>query len=178
MLHRPASSTQGTIQDEVGVYRQKLRELYRAIDDAYAQIRALQSPTLRRASARTDGERFSEHDGETIVADAEMTDTDRVALAADRPRTLWQRFRKRLINEQLVAAVIGRAPRSCDRGVAREVDGDRSRVSRRASVSCGMFVGEKNRPVRVSAPPRYVARLRASSETWRGPYRGQRVLRN
>jgi hypothetical protein len=65
MLHRPASSTQGAIQDEVGVYRQKLREPYRAIDDAYAQIRALQSPTLRRASARTDGERFTEHDGET-----------------------------------------------------------------------------------------------------------------
>jgi hypothetical protein len=147
MLHRPASSTQGTIQDEVGFYRQKLRELYRAIDDAYAQIRALQSPTLRRASARTDGERFSEHDGETIVADAEMTDTDRVALAADRPRTLWQRFRKRLINEQLVAAVIGRARRSCDRG-----SGQRS--GRRPLASKSSRVSQLRHVCRRKEPPR------------------------
>jgi hypothetical protein len=37
--HRPpAPSTQVAIQDEVGIYRQKLEEAYRALDDAYAQI--------------------------------------------------------------------------------------------------------------------------------------------
>ena len=56
----PAPSTQGAIQDEVGVYRQKLEEAYRGLDDAYAQIRALQSPQPQLASARTDDER--EHD--------------------------------------------------------------------------------------------------------------------
>jgi hypothetical protein len=58
----PAFSTQGAIQDEVGVYRQKLEEAYRALDDAYAQIRALQSPQPQLASARNDDERFREHD--------------------------------------------------------------------------------------------------------------------
>jgi hypothetical protein len=147
MLHRPASSTQGTIQDEVGVYRQKLRELYRAIDDAYAQIRALQSPTLRRASARTDGERFTEHDGETIVGDVDMTDTDRVALAADRPRTLWQRFRKRRINKQLVAAVVwARAP------FLRPGSGQRS--GRRPLASKSSRVSQLRHVCRRKEPPR------------------------
>jgi len=57
------SSTQGATQDEVGVYRQKLEEAYRALDDAYAQIRALQSPQPQLASARNDDDRFTEHDG-------------------------------------------------------------------------------------------------------------------
>lgn len=58
----PAPSTQGAIQDEVGSYRQKLEEAYRALDDAYAQIRALQSPQPQLVSARNDDER--EHDGD------------------------------------------------------------------------------------------------------------------
>ena len=60
----PASSTQGAIQDEVGVYRQKLEEAYRALDDAYAQIRSLQSPQPQLASARNEDGRFREHDGD------------------------------------------------------------------------------------------------------------------
>jgi hypothetical protein len=60
----PAPSTQGAIQEEVGIYRQKLDEAYRALDDAYAQIRALQSPQLRLASGRDDDDRFREHDGD------------------------------------------------------------------------------------------------------------------
>jgi hypothetical protein len=60
----PAPSTQGTIQDEAGVYRQKLDEAYRALDDAYAQIRALQSPQPQLAWARNDDDRFREHDGD------------------------------------------------------------------------------------------------------------------
>ena len=58
----PALSTQDAIQDEVGVYRQKLEEAYRALDDAYAQIRALQSPQPQLASARSDDDRFRQHD--------------------------------------------------------------------------------------------------------------------
>jgi hypothetical protein len=60
----PAPSAPDTIQDEVGVSRQKLEEAYRALDDAYAQIRGLQSPQPQLASARTDGEKFREHDGD------------------------------------------------------------------------------------------------------------------
>jgi hypothetical protein len=60
----PTPSTRGAIQDEVGVYRQKLDEAYRALDDAYAQIRALQSPQPQLVSARNDDDRFREHDGD------------------------------------------------------------------------------------------------------------------
>ena len=73
----PPPSTQGAIQDEVGVYRQKLEEAYRALDDAYAQIRALQSPQPQLASARNDDDRFTEHDG----------DDDRRARRSDRRRS-------------------------------------------------------------------------------------------
>ena len=71
----PAPPAQGAIQDEVGVYRQKLEEAYRALDDAYAQIRALQSPQPQLASARNDDE--SEHDG----------DDDRRGRRSDRRRS-------------------------------------------------------------------------------------------
>ena len=73
----PAPSTQGAIQDEAGVYRQKLDEAYRALDDAYAQIRALQSPQPQLASARNDDDRFREHDG----------DDDRRGRRSDRRRS-------------------------------------------------------------------------------------------
>ena len=71
----PAPSTQGAIQDEVSVYRQKLEEAYRALDDAYAQIRTLQSPQPQLATARNDDER--EHDG----------DDDRRGRRSDRRRS-------------------------------------------------------------------------------------------
>ena len=71
----PAASTQGATQDEVGVYRQKLQEANGALDDAYAQIRALQSPQPQLASARNDVER--EHDG----------DDDRRGRRSDRRRS-------------------------------------------------------------------------------------------
>ena len=71
----PAPSTESAIQDEAGVYRQKLEEAYRALDDAYAQIRALQSPQPQLASARNDDER--EHDG----------DDDRRGRRSDRRRS-------------------------------------------------------------------------------------------
>ena len=74
-LTERSPSTQGAIQDEVGVYRQKLEEAYRALDDAYAQIRALQSPQPQLASARNDVER--EHDG----------DDDRRGRRSDRRRS-------------------------------------------------------------------------------------------
>jgi hypothetical protein len=60
----PAPRTQSAMQDEVGVYRQKLEEAYRDLDDAYAQIRALQSPQPQLASARNHDDRFAEHDGD------------------------------------------------------------------------------------------------------------------
>ena len=59
-----AASTQDAIQDEVVVYRRKLGEAYRALDDAYAQIRTLQSPQPQVASARNDDDGFTEHDGD------------------------------------------------------------------------------------------------------------------
>ena len=73
----PAPSTRGAIQDEVGAYRQKLEEAYRALDDAYAQIRALQSPQPQLASARRDQDRFREHDN----------DDDRRGRRSDRRRS-------------------------------------------------------------------------------------------
>jgi hypothetical protein len=57
----PAAPIQGATQDEVGVYRRKLEEAYRALDDAYAQIGALQSPQTQLASSRNDDD---EHDGD------------------------------------------------------------------------------------------------------------------
>jgi hypothetical protein len=55
---------QPTAEDDAAMHRQKLDEAYRALDDAYAQIRALQSPPPRFASARDDDRRFGEHDGD------------------------------------------------------------------------------------------------------------------
>ncbi len=52
----------GAAQREVLIYREKLEEAYRAIDDAYAQIRSLQTTPSQLAS-RGDGDRaFAEHD--------------------------------------------------------------------------------------------------------------------
>jgi|RhiMethySRZTD1v2_1073278.scaffolds.fasta_scaffold04729_11 hypothetical protein len=70
-------STQGATQDEIGVYRQKLEEAYRALDDAYAQIRVLQSPQPQLASVRNDDDRFTNHDG----------DDDRRGRRSDRGRS-------------------------------------------------------------------------------------------
>ena len=54
----------GAAQSEVVVYREKLEEAYRALDDAYAQIQSLQATPLQRAS-RSDGDRaFTEHDAD------------------------------------------------------------------------------------------------------------------
>ena len=54
----------GAAQSEVVVYREKLEEAYRALDDAYAQIRSLQTTSSQRAS-RGGGERaFTEHDAD------------------------------------------------------------------------------------------------------------------
>lgn len=56
-------STQTTSQDEAAVYRQKLDEAYRALDDAYAQNRELQAPQVRLASSDDSDERDTGHDG-------------------------------------------------------------------------------------------------------------------
>lgn len=56
-------STGISAQDDVAVYRQKLGEAYRALDDAYAQIRALQTPQTRLASHGVSEDRFAERDG-------------------------------------------------------------------------------------------------------------------
>ena len=54
----------GAAQSEVLVYREKLEEAYRALDDAYAQIQSLHTTPSRRAS-RGDGDRaFTEHDAD------------------------------------------------------------------------------------------------------------------
>ena len=51
-------------QSEVAVYRGKLEEAYRALDDAYAQVRSLQTAQSQLAS-RGDGDRaFTDHDDE------------------------------------------------------------------------------------------------------------------
>jgi hypothetical protein len=60
----PAGSTQTATQDETAVYRQKLDDAYRALDDAYAQIRALQAPQLRLASIEDGDGRSTSHDGD------------------------------------------------------------------------------------------------------------------
>ncbi|MEQ1869481.1 MAG: hypothetical protein ABL961_05600 [Vicinamibacterales bacterium] len=49
-------------QSEIAVYRGKLEEAYRALDDAYAQVRSLQTAQSQLAS-RGDGDRaFTDHD--------------------------------------------------------------------------------------------------------------------
>ena len=51
-------------QSEIAVYRGKLEDAYRALDDAYAQVRSLQTAQSQVAS-RGDGDRaFTEHDDE------------------------------------------------------------------------------------------------------------------
>ena len=62
---RPSAvgSTQTATQDEAAVYRQKLDDAYRALDDAYAQIRVLQAPQVRLASSDDSDERRTGHDG-------------------------------------------------------------------------------------------------------------------
>ena len=72
-----APRAQSATQDEISVYRQKLEEAYRALDEAYAQIRALQSPQPQLASARSDDDRFTDHDG----------DDDRRGRRSDRRRS-------------------------------------------------------------------------------------------
>jgi len=59
-----AGSTETSAQDQAAVYRQKLDEAYRALDDAYAQIRVLQTPQTRLASVGDRGERFGGHGGD------------------------------------------------------------------------------------------------------------------
>lgn len=60
---KPSSgSTQAATQDEAAVYRQKLDEAYRSLDDAYAQIRVLQAPQVRLATSDDRGERSTNHD--------------------------------------------------------------------------------------------------------------------
>ena len=50
--------------DDVDVYRQKLDEAYRALDDAYSQIRSLQAAQPRLAASRDNDEGFVERDGD------------------------------------------------------------------------------------------------------------------
>ena len=59
----PTGSARTPTQDEAEVYRQKLDEAYRALDDAYAQIRVLQAPPVRLASSDDGDERGLAHDG-------------------------------------------------------------------------------------------------------------------
>jgi hypothetical protein len=54
----------GVDQNEIAIYRGKLEDAYRALDDAYAQVRSLQAAQSQLAS-RGDGDRaFTEHDDE------------------------------------------------------------------------------------------------------------------
>jgi len=58
------SSSSGTPQDDVVVYWQKLEEAYRALDNAYAQIRSLQTAQTQLASRGNGDRSFAEHDGD------------------------------------------------------------------------------------------------------------------
>lgn len=52
--------------DDVAAYQQKLDEAYRALEDAYAQIRVLQAPQSQVASLSDRGTRYADddrHDG-------------------------------------------------------------------------------------------------------------------
>jgi hypothetical protein len=51
----------GADQSEVVVYREKLEEAYRALDDAYAQIRSLQTAQPQLASRGDGDRRFTDH---------------------------------------------------------------------------------------------------------------------
>ena len=57
-----ATGAQLATPDEAAIYRPKLDEAYRALDEAYAQIRALQSPPPQFAAARHDDDRNTERD--------------------------------------------------------------------------------------------------------------------
>ena len=49
-------------QSEVAVYRQKLEDAYRALDDAYAQVRSLQAGPAQVASRDDQNRPFTHHD--------------------------------------------------------------------------------------------------------------------
>jgi hypothetical protein len=51
----------GADRTEAVVYREKLEEAYRALDDAYAQIRSLQTAQTQLASRGDGDRRFAEH---------------------------------------------------------------------------------------------------------------------
>lgn len=62
---RPSATlNEGPAREEAVVYQQKLDEAYRALDEAYAQIRVLQTPQTRLASGGDRDERFAERDGD------------------------------------------------------------------------------------------------------------------
>jgi len=49
-------------QSEAAVYRGKLEDAYRALDDAYAQVRSLQAAQSQLASRGDEDRAFTEHD--------------------------------------------------------------------------------------------------------------------
>ena len=59
---KPPQALEAADQSEVEVYTQKLDEAYRALDDAYAQIRSLQAAQSQIASRGAGDRRFNEHD--------------------------------------------------------------------------------------------------------------------
>ena len=59
---KPAQALEAADQSEVAVYMQKLEEAYRALDDAYAQVRSLQTAQSQVASRGAVDRRFTEHD--------------------------------------------------------------------------------------------------------------------
>ena len=58
----PSPSLEAADPSEVVVYREKLEEAYRALDDACAQIRSLQTAQSQVASRGDGDRRFTEHD--------------------------------------------------------------------------------------------------------------------
>ena len=57
----PPALEAGADPGEVVVYREKLEEAYRTLDDAYAQIRSLQTAQSQLASRGDGDRRFTEH---------------------------------------------------------------------------------------------------------------------
>jgi hypothetical protein len=59
---KPPHALEAADQSEAAVYTQKLEEAYRALDDAYAQIRSMQTAQSQVVSRGAGDRRFTEHD--------------------------------------------------------------------------------------------------------------------
>ena len=73
---KPPQALEAADQSEVAVYMQKLEEAYRALDDAYAQIRSLQTAQSQVVSRGAGDRRFTEHDDDHRERDSRQRESD------------------------------------------------------------------------------------------------------